>query len=70
MGKKTKTNVKQPLEARVEDAALIVAYLEYVRSDVGTLSPLGAHLLGMAIQQLVEDTGLSKEPEVSADLYT
>ena len=65
-----KTDVTQTHDVGSADAAMIIAYLEYVRHDVRALSPLGAHLLAMAIQQVVEDVEFSKAPEDRARLYT
>ena len=41
----------------------IIACLKYVQNDVRTLSPMGAHLLAMAIKQLIEDTNSSESLE-------
>jgi len=55
--------ISQSAPVSVESSNLVIAYLEYVRTDVRALSPIGAHLLDMTIKQLIEDTGIVKLPD-------
>jgi hypothetical protein len=58
-----KVSVGQSTPVSVQSSNLVIAYLEYVRSDVRALSPMGAHLLDMTIKQLIEDTSAARSPD-------
>lgn len=58
-----KTSTSQCRVVEVQNPEWIIAYLEYVRDDLRMLSPMGAHLLDMAIKQVIEDTNSSESLE-------